>query len=320
MSDNETFADSVRDQAVYWLTRLNSGALSAQERERFDAWLKESEAHRAEFQQALEYWDDLAAHRGVGFPELSEARTYGSRRRSFFRLSIATCAMLFVAVAVIWNLQPREAVLPVFETARGEQTGFTLADGTHVELNTDSRLRVEFSEQLRRVVLERGEAFFSIGPDDERPFEVAAGAGRIRDIGTQFNVHKYGSEVSVAVLEGEVVILGGNDPYPVAAGRRAVYDAGGVVHSGSIPDASGLVAWREGRIVFQGTPIHELVQQLGRYHDARITIDGAEAAQMEVSGSFRVSDFDGLLRAIETMLPVEIEKATDRTVRISRRE
>ncbi len=318
MSDNETLDAAVKDQAIYWLTRLNSGALSASERVRFEAWLEGSETHRLEFQRVRDYWDSLGEHRGTHFSELSEARAY-AWRRPVVRLGIAACAMLVVAVTLIFNLQSGNMALPVFETARGEQAEITLVDGTRVDLNTDSRLRVEFSEQLRRVVLERGEAFFSIGAADARPFEVAAGPGRIRDIGTQFNVHRNGDVVAVAVIEGEVVILGDNDPYPVAAGRRAVYDAKGVVHSESIADSAGLTAWREGRIVFHGTPIYQLIEQLARYHETRIVIDGPDVAQLEVSGSFKVSDFDGLLKAIATMLPVDVERGADRSVRISRR-
>ena len=321
MPERRTFEAIVKDEAVHWIARLNSGNCSEREREDFREWLGRSEAHRREFQHAQDYWDSLAAHRASGFPELAEARRYaGSQRRAF---NLAAAAVLLIAVAVFWAWPTQDDVAAlVFQTAKGEQKEVTLADGTRVELNTGTRIRVEYTGKIRRVLLEQGEAFFTVGPSDDRPFEVAAGNGRIRDIGTRFNVYSQDDGlVSVAVVEGAVVILTDRSAHPflVAAGHQASYGAAGQVLGRKMAetDASALTAWRSKRIVFKDATISELAEQITRYHDVGIVIDDPGVKRMRVSGNFRTDDLDGLLGALEVMLPVKAKQLPDGIVKLS---
>ena len=91
-----------------------------------------------------------------------------------------------------------------FTTGVGEQWVVQLADGSSVRLDTDSRVRVRFSDGQRLVDLERGQAMFSVAHDAQRPFVVAAGDARVTAIGTVFDVQRQSAGVSVTLVSGAV--------------------------------------------------------------------------------------------------------------------
>ncbi len=101
-----------------------------------------------------------------------------------------------------------------YQTAKGEQKTVTLPDGSTIVMNTDTALSVQMSARFRTVILNRGEALFTVVHESARPFRVEAGGGVIQDIGTQFHVYKRQDKVLLSVLEGSVQI----DTQPGAQG------------------------------------------------------------------------------------------------------
>ena len=96
----------------------------------------------------------------------------------------------------------------------GEQKTITLPDNSVVQLNTNSRLQFDYRGQARAVYLHQGEVHFSVAKNPDRPFEVYAGTGRVRAIGTAFSVtlNDRSDEVNVLVTEGVVEIAPENKP------------------------------------------------------------------------------------------------------------
>lgn len=108
------------------------------------------------------------------------------------------------SVGSAWWFWAQRGIL--YETALGEHRTVVLDDGSRVDLNTATHLTVHLSRDRRAVALETGEVLFEVAPDPARPFVVTAGALRIRDIGTRFDVDRRPERVTVAVLEGRVQI------------------------------------------------------------------------------------------------------------------
>ena len=81
-----------------------------------------------------------------------------------------------------------------------------MSDNSIITLNTNSEIRVTLTDEVRKVDLISGEAFFIVTSNKERPFIVASGQQEITVVGTQFNVHKMKSGIEVAVIEGIVQV------------------------------------------------------------------------------------------------------------------
>lgn len=121
------------------------------------------------------------------------------RRRSVL---YALAASILIAVAGGWVHLQRG----VYTTDIGEQRSLALADGSTVELNSRSRIKVQYTEHDRRVVLLEGQALFNVAKNKSRPFVVQAGNTRVRAVGTAFDVYRKSSDTVVSVVEGRVAV------------------------------------------------------------------------------------------------------------------
>jgi transmembrane sensor len=152
-------------------------------------------------------------------PVRARSDTAGSWFNNWRRLAIAAS---ITAVAVVGGtLTMLELSAPIYATALREQRSIQFADGSTVELNSRSKIRVKYSKQKRDVELLEGQALFHVAHDVSRPFIVAVGATRVRAVGTQFDVYKKSNGTVVTVVEGRVAVysaptLGEAPTIPVA--------------------------------------------------------------------------------------------------------
>ncbi|MGH8653820.1 MAG: FecR family protein [Gammaproteobacteria bacterium] len=201
-------------------------------------------------------------------------------------------------------------------TAKGEQFPVTLADGSRVELNTDTELRVHLSYRERRVDLLRGEAFFTVQHDAARPFEITTAGGRIRDLGTRFDV--YATPHQVTVDEGKVeVTTRPAHTATLSAGKQIAYTPEGAL-SPVTQAGRNATAWRDGHLAFDLTPLAEVMAQIERYHPVKIVIADPSLQALRVTGRFQFRDLLLLLRTLEATFPLKAEPAKDGQIRLSR--
>ncbi len=306
------------EQAGYWVWRQHSGEWSAAEQREFDRWMAANHTHRHEYARALKLWQALGRFRSAEFPARTEARwryRQASRRRRAIRWIAGLAAALSLAAGIhYW--QSHEEV--IYRTAKGEQLPVTLADGSRVELNTDTELRVHLSDRERRVELLRGEAFFSVQHDTARPFEITAAGGRIRDVGTRFDVYATLHQVTVTVEEGqvEVTTLPAHTA-TLSAGEQAAYTPEGELSQ--VTQASrNATAWRDGHLAFDLTPLAEVMAEVERYHPIKFVIADPGLRALRVTGRFQLRNLLLLLRTLEATFPLKAAPARDGQIRLSR--
>jgi transmembrane sensor len=287
----------------------------------------------------------LAAQRADTPPLSAAVATHESRphRRAYASPAIAASVLLLAIGAFLWL--PRW--LNTYSTAVGEQRSVTLPDGSVVELNSRSRVIVTFSEGSRNLELSRGQALFQVARDPSRPFVVKSGNTRVRAVGTRFDVYKKESGTVVTVVEGHVAVVAGSDPSasrriealaasePEAASvgqdvRRASgaarAETGAIyLHAGEQltitgadvkrppnPDIAVATAWTQKRIVFQSTPLTEVVEEFNRYNTRRLVITDASIADIRISGVFSSTDPASLLRGLRSLGAFTIHEDADR--------
>jgi transmembrane sensor len=200
-------SDELRDQAIEWAIRCLDGG-SEEERRALAAWLEEDPAHRAASAEIAARLEWLDSFRGADLPARREAARYRPsrhRRRAQRWVGLALAAALVLALGLTaFSPDGWYGSRDRYVAARGDFQTVDLADGSRLELNTDSEVEVRLNRWQRSVTLVRGEAYFRVAHDAERPFVVIAGNGRSVDIGTEFDVYMRPDRVLVAVHEGRV--------------------------------------------------------------------------------------------------------------------
>ena len=320
---NET-AKQIDAAAADWAARLDRGVLSPEDEAGLDAWLAEDSRRVGAFAKAraVALYADRARALGPQFDprkfQSAETSTFSPMRR---RMLWGAAAGVGSLVAVGYGLQA--AAGEVYTTRRGEMRVVPLADGSIVNLNTDSSIKVRYTKTRRTIHLDRGEALFDVAKDLARPFVVYAGDTEVKAVGTSFSVQRLtDAPVQVVVREGVVEVdragFGGTvraAPTRLAANMRATAPlveglaAPAPIKAVAIApvEVERAVAWRQGRIAFEGETLAEAVKDFQRYSDTRIVIDDPAIAGEEVTGLFQATDPVGFAQAVATSFGLRAE-------------
>lgn len=239
--------------------------------------------------------------------------------------------MVVLAVAAA-ALYVRGVAPEIYATALGEQRSVLLEDGSMISLNTSTRIEVAFTDETRQVRLVQGEALFDIEKDVARPFLVETGSAMIRVTGTKFNVYEQSEGTAVTVLRGEVevrprtaapAVSAANEPVESArsppvevakltAGRRALVKSGSAeIETTTVTSLEPVTAWTERRLVFDSTPLSDIVQQFNRYNHKRLVLDDPSLASLELSGVFGSNDPEVLVLFLQRVANVEVVTSSD---------
>ncbi|MEP3072270.1 FecR domain-containing protein [Maricaulis sp.] len=330
------------EQASYWLVQMRKADCSAATRKAFRIWMEESDANRSAYDAVRHAWSASAAleHSPVFEALRRDALIESVRRRRarppVWAMALAAGLVMMIGAALFmqpgWRMgtgleSAGETVVAemasvrmpspehTIETIVGERSTVPLEDGSQVELNTSTEVRLAFSPQQREVVMLRGQAVFNVSHDPERPFVVLAGDRRITAIGTEFEVRIDGDDVSVTLLEGrvevaEVVTRDGEEagrvvelePGQRLAGRDVVAEQ---VDAESLDRA---MSWRRGRLVFENEPLSAAVAEVNRYSRQQIGLADEDLGDLRVSGTFWAGSVENFLSAVTTIYPLEAER------------
>lgn len=304
-------------QASHWLAREDRG-LTEEEARAFDQWQEASILNRVAYLRLKASWqraDRLAALKVPAPLAMPPQARVPSRPHTLWAVAAALAIMLGGGAYLAWRLQAEQT----YATEVGGMQAVHLADGTRMELNTNTRLRANVTEAVRTVTLETGEAFFDVVHDEKRPFVVYAGNRRITDIGTRFSVFRNGDDVRVTVQEGRVRVetLGGASPTaPVLAqaGRVVVAkDNETLVLAKCGKEIAESLSWRSGRLVFTQQTLAEAAEQFNRYNVRQIVVEG-NARKIRIGGSFKADNVDVFVQLLHRGFGLSVNEQGDRIV------
>jgi transmembrane sensor len=298
--------DRIAEEAARWVARLQSHDATAQDRREFEVWLRRDAAHQAAYDELKSLWVEL---KDVPIPPNRLKKLRRSRRAVLG--NVVAVGVIAVLSAALYRAGFVERMRADHYTAVGEVRGVTLADGSRVDLNTDSAIAVRYSQAERRIELLRGEAFFNVINDPARPFVVDDASLKARALGTRYAVRApQGTALGdVRVEEGRVEVTGGRDQVVLEAGDAASLSPQGRLTLGK-SDVASETAWRSGKLVFSGQPLRDVLAALERYRVGRIVVLDGAAAEQRVSGIFDLNDTDHALRVLEESLPVSVTHLT----------
>lgn len=320
----------IEEEAALWAAKLDGSSLTSPERTELDEWLAQDPMHRTMLSEYCQFSADLEERLpelviagAVKLPAEAAQRPRRSWRMVWFPVGLAAAAAVAVAIWPSGSTQQTESVA----TSVAQRKVLDLSDGSRVELNARTSLLVELGTKERHVRMADGEAFFTIAKDPSRPFIIDTPAGSVRVTGTVFNVHAdAATELKVTVVEGSVrvqpgAVAGGkaSEPAQLRARDELTARAGSTnVRQLSEGDLENALAWRQGYIVFEGTPLRDALARLSRYHGRTITADPSIADQ-PIGGRFRLDDLDVFLQSLQDFLPVRVSTDSSGAIAVTPR-
>ncbi len=308
----------IAEEAARWFARLRHRETDPELSAAFRRWRDRNLAHRRAYAELEEIWEQLD---GLVPVETGEplaavpARSVGIRKAlRARRVRHAAAVGVLLAVGILGYLQATGEAPWLWEevaTARGEQRTLMLEDGSTVYLNTATRLAVRMTKGRRIVRLRKGEALFEVTHDPARPFLVESPMGTVHVVGTRFDVvvNPERRTMQVLVVEGKVAVApartgGRRRPQLALTPGELAEITDRRVGERHVADIRSLVSWRDGYLVFDGSPLREVVDSVNRYLPHPLKIADAEIADLSVTAVIRLEDREAIVRALTTALPV----------------
>ena len=342
-------AAAIEADAAAWVARFDAGDVSAKDQAAFQEWLNRSALHRDAVAAYGNLWSEFDALRSLtGTGEAAPAPSLRDDHPALLEKArpwLAACAAAVIAVtggAVLFHPRSQQIakaqihppvlsqllVKASYETPVGGHERITLADGSSVVLNTNSRLDVNFSAKCRDVHLMRGEAYFEVVHNKTRPFTVYANKYVVRDIGTAFDVHlsKTGL-VEVGVTKGSVEVTPASSGHQFDAAKSLGVIAAGhdivlgqkVERAEAVPsaDMGRKLAWRQGQLIYTGQPLGEVLADISRYSNIKIELADPALESLPVGGAFRTDQIEAIFAALENNFGVHAEWIDPQHVRFT---
>jgi transmembrane sensor len=285
--------DPERAEAFEWLMRIEAAPGDASLRAALDAWLAGNDARQRAYRSVERMWRvsgglaaDYAGHvPAVAAGEVHRLEVRHRRNRRLFGFAAAALAACLFLLCLP-TLQLRLAADHLTGTAELRDT--TLEDGSIVHLDAGSAITVHYGASRRQVRLLAGRAFFEVVPGADRPFVVSAGDVTVTVTGTAFDVRSSSDAVSVAVQSGtvQVALVDNQASATLTPGERLDIDRKvGRMTKSDVPPQD-IAAWRQRRLVVDGVPLAEVIDELGRHYDGAIVVRDRALAARRITGVF----------------------------------
>lgn len=300
--------------ASAWLARLQREDVTGADAIEFEAWLAADPGNRAAYRRALALWHEFEAAADAVLAELADDSRQAPRvrmpaGRGLSRRWLAGAGGFAIAAGLaVAVLGPVLSGSPsqTYVTGKGQHQRVTLADGSIVDLNAESRLIVSFSGKGRQVTLGDGEAIFDVAHDARRPFTVEASGRMVRVVGTQFDVRNRDGAVSVTVARGKVQVrpfMSSDRAFLLTPGQRLDIDPAGAERL-SVVDPQETFGWRSGRLVYRAEPLANVVADLNRQFVTQIEVSDPELARMPITGVVVMDNQASVIARLSLMLPI----------------
>ena len=338
LKENSTLPE-VNQQAIDWLFKLRAEDISPEEMHEFAEWLSEDPSHAFALGEAEDMFDAMIVA-GNGLrqklsqnqpkPALEEngrsvindnsvsvvnVHKSSNRFRYWLAVPIALAAAWLLAVLSIMPHQAHllDTYLSDYHTGTGELRDIALSDGSHLLLNTNSAVSVDYQNDLRLITLLHGQVRFTVTKEPQRPFEVKSGGLTIRALGTVFEVYNPENDtVRVAVQEHAVSatlsIAQVSETAPtviIKEGQQLNYQGDSRLPSPVTANLSQISAWSQQKLFVNDQPLSEVIAELNRYRNGRIFIHDATLNNQRIMGVFSLANTDEAVHTLSNVLALK---------------
>lgn len=344
-SSSKDSLEAAREEAARWTLRQDRG-LTPEEQDAFSQWLASDPENGAAWAEQRWGWNELDRLAGLEASRHTEpdCDLLAVKRRDWLPfLAPLTAAAALVALGLFFWASPARTVPPHHtepSPTATEPTPLalieerTLPDGSVVALNRGASLSLRFTPGERRVLLEKGEAFFKVAKDRSRPFVVQADKVSVQAVGTAFNVQLGENAVEVLVTEGQVGVSRRSGAIeqegashagwtlPVSLGQRTVVPLDPTT---TAPRAEPLMteeidarlSWQPRLLDFTDAPLSEIVAAFNRHNPIRLSLRDSSLDGLRLSTTFRSDNLEGFLRLLQSDFAIRVERSSEGEIELS---
>jgi transmembrane sensor len=310
-------AKEIRARASDWVVeRRVPENWSEDTQAEFDAWLSESPAHLVAYLRLDAAWnrtERLAALR-TDAGEIAESEKKSRPALRWRVMSVLALVAIAAAASAIFFLGSNEKT---YSTQVGGHQMVTLADGSQIELNTNTTIRVAEGANGRIVTLDSGEAYFQVRHDAAHPFVVMAGDHRLLDLGTKFLVRNDADHLEVALMEGRVRLQqaeAASRGVILTPGDVAIATTKSIAVTRNTAQVQNELSWRRGMLIFKHTSLASAAAEFNRYNRQKLIVADAASARLTINGTFRTIDVDAFVDVVQDILHLRVERLGDETI------
>ncbi|MEX2963453.1 FecR family protein [Microbulbifer sp. TYP-18] len=332
------------EQASQWIAKLDRG-LNVQEVQTLKQWLAGSGKNRQVLFKMAEIWDKMDALSRLSelFPNIHKPTAGASRPYRAVAASALVVLALFCAWAatmVAERFTEQQQVLAavvdrIYETAIGEHSSVNLPDGSQLVLNTNSQVKVSYTDRHRLLILERGEIHVQVAHDKSRPLSVVVGDKVVQAVGTAFNIEiNSDQKIELMVTDGKVLVavheppeddtiglvpeISPNSSVIVSEGEQLVLgEEEETIEKVDQKEIQVKLSWRDGNLVFRGEPLENAVAEISRYTQVEFVILDEKLKKVRIAGLFKAGDVKGLLLTLRENFNISYQRVGDSKVLLS---
>ncbi len=320
--------DKMEDEAIRWLVRMRTKAVTDADQDAFKDWLQADPSHQLAFETVDQMWEGSSQLRMMpeAYDLLEESYAPWWQRfwpiEGFVPKAVAFGVVMILAGVAYIALTPQMPKTEHYRTEIAQVRELNLPDGSIVALGGKTELQVTYSRSERHIALLSGEAYFTPVKNSERPFVVDIPDGQVRVVGTAFNIRHSEGGSRVSVEEGLVSVIKGQaeevDNYTLVS---AGYELDMKASDGApAPVQGGFGSWREGRFDYTGAYLGDIVADVNRYYASGISLMDQSLASRQVTISFRIDQIDLMAQTVAQILSLDVNKKADGKIILSEKE
>jgi transmembrane sensor len=292
------------------LGKYFNGQASAEEADTVKNWAAASEENAADFGLLEKLWNKTGEQEQHVFDtnqawltvhaQLQNAKQRPKTITMISRRAVAAAAAIILLLGAWWIFFPSRAAHVISADTATKQV--RMDDGSIIWLREGATIEYanSYGKQDRKLNL-TGEAFFEVAPDTSLPFIIAAANSQVRVVGTSFLVNTNNDRVELVVKTGKVQFSNAVNQILLTAGERSL-DTGGSLGK-ETNDNPNFNSWQTDSLVFDQTPLKQVVKDISRHYKVQVTIrreDSAAISEHRITGRFR----DQALREVLDILAV----------------
>jgi transmembrane sensor len=321
----------VKEVPYNLLAKFFSGNCSEEEKFQVTQWQKASAENEGIFREYAELWKHSKTEDKGFNPNVEHALNTVNQKLGIEKSSssnkvtrmvqytrrIAAVVLVAACVWVTWQVSLKKSGNPAsieIVTLQGEKKEVTLPDGSHVWLNSSSKLSYasKFEGNERKVALE-GEAYFEVAKNPAKPFIIDAGTSLTTVLGTAFNLRARTGEktVSLTVAEGKVAFTSKEvqvqDAIKLTAGDQGVLNLETKQLERIKNDDANFLAWKTGKLIFKNTALKQVVAKLTDFYGKNIRVDNISKAEIPFTSTFDHKTLQDVITIMEMSLGLKAD-------------